>query len=65
MKTQDDYQTTSAKLDEVLAQLQQPDIDIETAAKLYEQGLALVKQCETKLKQTENKIEKLKVRAQA
>lgn len=57
------YQTLSNQLDDVLARLQQPDIDVDEAVKLYEQGLKLIKQCEAQLKQAENKIEKIKLQA--
>jgi exodeoxyribonuclease VII small subunit len=60
---QDSYQVLSAKLDDVLARLQQPDIGVDEAVELYEQGLKLVKQCEVQLAATENKIEKLKLQA--
>ena len=62
---QDSYQTLSAKLDDVLARLQQPDIGVDEAVALYEQGLKLVKQCEAQLATAENKIEKLKLQAKA
>ena len=60
---QADYQTLSAELDGVLAALQQPDVQVDEAVKLYEQGLKLVAQCEQHLKQAENKLTKLKLSA--
>lgn len=53
------YQQLSTNLDRVLAQLQEPDIDVDQALKLYEEGLRLAKQCEARLKQAENKLTKL------
>jgi exodeoxyribonuclease VII small subunit len=61
----DSYQTLSAQLDDVLAKLQQPDIGVDEAVQLYEQGLKLIKQCESQLTVAENKIEKLKLQAGA
>ncbi|MET1033392.1 MAG: exodeoxyribonuclease VII small subunit [Candidatus Saccharimonadales bacterium] len=58
-----DYQALSLELDEVLAKLQQPDVQVDQAVKLYEQGLALIDQLETHLEQAENTIEKLKLAA--
>jgi exodeoxyribonuclease VII small subunit len=58
-----DYQQLSLELDEVLAKLQQPDIQVDEAVRLYEQGLQLVSQLETHLQQAENKIEQLKLQS--
>lgn len=61
-KTQS-YQELSEQLDDLLARLQHPDIQIDEAVELYEKGLALVEQLETHLKQAENTVEKLKLKA--
>lgn len=58
-----DYQALSLELDEVLAKLQQPDVQVDQAVKLYEEGLALIDQLEAHLEQAENKIEQLKLAA--
>lgn len=58
-----DYQALSLELDEVLAKLQQPDIQVDQAVKLYEQGLQLIEDLEKHLEQAENKIEQLKLAA--
>ena len=55
-----DYQTLSDQLDGVLAKLQAPDVHVDEAVKLYEEGLKLIAALEKHLKQAENKIEKLK-----
>jgi exodeoxyribonuclease VII small subunit len=60
-KTADDYQTLYEQLDTVLAKLQAPDVHVDEAVKLYEEGLKLVDTLEKHLKQAENKIEKLKL----
>jgi len=57
------YQTLSSELETVLARLQAPDINVDEAVKLYEQGLKLVIALEKHLKQAENKIEKLKLQS--
>ena len=54
------YQTLNAELNTVLAQLQNPDVDVDKAVKLYEQGTKLIEQLEKHLKQAENKLAKLK-----
>jgi exodeoxyribonuclease VII small subunit len=57
------YQTLSLELDEVLAKLQQPDVRVDQAVTLYEQGLKLITELEKQLSEAENKIEKLKLAA--
>lgn len=54
------YRELKEQLDEVLARLQQDDIDIDEAMKLHEQGTKLVAELETYLKTAENKITKHK-----
>lgn len=58
-----DYQALSLELDEVLAKLQQPNIQVDEAVKLYEKGLQLIGQLEKHLEHAENKIEQLKLAA--
>jgi exodeoxyribonuclease VII small subunit len=58
-----DYQVLSLELDEVLAKLQQPNVQIDEAVKLYEQGLLLINQLENHLEKAENTIERLKLAA--
>lgn len=60
---QADYQTLNRQLDEVLAKLQAPDVQVDEAVQLYEAGLKLIAELEKHLKQAENKIEKLKLKA--
>jgi exodeoxyribonuclease VII small subunit len=60
---QADYQTLNRQLDDVLSKLQAPDVQVDEAVQLYEQGLKLITALETHLKQAENKIEQLKLKA--
>ena len=60
-----DYQTLNAELEAVLAKLQHPDVQVDEAVKLYEQGLTLIAALEAHLKQAENRIETLKLKAGA
>jgi exodeoxyribonuclease VII small subunit len=48
-KAEKDYQALSLELDEVLAKLQQPDVRVDEAVKLYDQGLSLIEQLEKQL----------------
>lgn len=59
---QADYQTTSQKLDMVLSALQQPDVAVDEAVKLYEKGMKLVEQLEHHVANAENKLEKVRLR---
>jgi exodeoxyribonuclease VII small subunit len=61
MPKQKDYQTLSLELDEVLAKLQQPNVQVDEAVKLYDEGLKLIDQLEKQLVQAENTIEQLKL----
>lgn len=58
------YQALNLELDEVLAKLQQPNIQVDEAVALYEKGLELIDALENHLESAENTIEKLKLAAQ-
>lgn len=58
-----DYHTLSLELEGVLNRLQQPDVRVDEAVALYEQGLELTAQLERRLGQAENNIEQLKLAA--
>jgi exodeoxyribonuclease VII small subunit len=57
------YQEASAQLQAVLARMQAPDIQVDEAVQLYEEGLVLAAALEAHLKQAENTITKLKLQA--
>lgn len=63
MTKKNDYQSLNLELETVLAKLQQPDVNIDEAVKLYEQGLKLIDALEAQLEQAENKIEQLALAA--
>jgi exodeoxyribonuclease VII small subunit len=56
------YADISSELDDVLLQLESENIDVDTATKLYEQGLKLVEELESRLQSAEIKIRELKVK---
>jgi exodeoxyribonuclease VII small subunit len=56
-----DYQTMQTALDEVLRKLQQPDVRVDEAITLYEEGLKLTKQLSDYLANAENTLEKLRL----
>lgn len=49
------------RLDEILAALNQENVDLEEAMKLYEEGVRTVALCQKKLTEAERKISLLKV----
>lgn len=55
-----DYKALNTELEEILAQLQAIDTDVDEAVKLYERGMAITKELETYLKTAENKVHKVK-----
>ena len=58
-----DYKTLSAELDNILAQMQVDDVDVDKAIALYERGMTITKELEAYLKTAENKVHKVKVKA--
>ena len=50
------YHNTATELESIVAQLQDPDIQIDEATKLHAAGLKLVEELETYLKQAEVKV---------
>lgn len=57
------YQELSTELDQILAKLQSPEVQVDELAVLYKDGLKIITQLEGHLKQTENVIEKIKLNA--
>ena len=55
-----DYKTLSAQLDEIVEQIQNGEMDIESATAAYEKGMVIIGQLESQLKLAENKITKIK-----
>lgn len=54
------YQKLNDELDKILQLLQSGDLDVEEALINYERGMEIVKQIESYLKQSENKVTKIK-----
>lgn len=61
-KVKTDYITLKAELDEVLFKLQNAELDVDQAVKLYQQGQQLITELEDYLKQKDNEIKKLKTK---
>jgi exodeoxyribonuclease VII small subunit len=56
------YAQLQGELDNVLAELQRDDLDVDEALRYYQQGLKLVQQLEQYLKTAENKITELQAK---
>jgi exodeoxyribonuclease VII small subunit len=55
------YQELSSELDHILAELQKPDIAVDEAVKLYEQGTKVVTELEKHIAKAENKLQKVRL----
>lgn len=58
-KPKQDYHTLSKRLDEILAAMQAPDITVDEAIALYEEGSSVVEALQKYLKDAEVRITKL------
>jgi len=54
------YNDLKDELDNIMAQLQRDDLDVDQALKLYQRGLELVKKLEQHLKSAENTLTELR-----
>ena len=54
------FKKAFVELEEISTWFQNPDIDLDEALKKYQHGLALIKEAQTHLKQTENTFQKIK-----
>jgi len=48
------------KLEQIIAQLEDPSLELEQSAKIFEEGLALSKELSAQLSEVKNKVELLK-----
>lgn len=48
------------KLEEIISQLEDPSLDLEKSAKIFEEGLTLSKELSAQLGEVKNKVEILK-----
>lgn len=60
MGNQASYRELSDELDEILASLQNNELDIDQATKLYEQGTKITTKLQQYLQSAENKVIKIK-----
>jgi exodeoxyribonuclease VII small subunit len=57
--TAEDFEKSIKKLEEIVRTLEQEEVSLEISLKLYEEGLALARACESKLQAAENRIKQL------
>ncbi len=51
------FERALKRLEEIIASLDEKDLDLERAISLYEEGMALIHFCEEKLKQARSRVE--------
>lgn len=57
------FEVAMAELDQVVAKLERGEVPLDDSIKLYERGAELKAHCEAKLKDAEEKVEKISVGA--
>jgi exodeoxyribonuclease VII small subunit len=58
-----DFETNLTRLDSIVRELEQPDLPLEKALQLYEEGMQLSATCQKQLEQAEGRVEILRKRA--
>ena len=56
MPKKESFKQSMNRLDEIIARLNQNEVELEEAITLFEEGLKLVKQCDARLKQFEKRV---------
>lgn len=59
-KNEPTYEELNSELEQIIAELQRDDTDIDTAVQHYQRGLELVKKLENHLETASNSLEELK-----
>ncbi len=57
--SQDSFEACVKKLEEIVEQLEEPDLPLDKSLKLFEEGIRLARSCETTLSEAQGKVEKL------
>ena len=63
-KKEQPFEASMDRLQEIVSLLEENDIPLDEAINLFEEGLKLVKECDTKLKGFESKIEEIKQKSE-
>ncbi|MBR3627742.1 MAG: exodeoxyribonuclease VII small subunit [Elusimicrobia bacterium] len=57
MKKITSFETSLKRLEDIVNEMENSQLDIDKAMKLFEEGISLVNQCSSKLDETKKKIE--------
>jgi exodeoxyribonuclease VII small subunit len=52
-----DFERSLARLEEVVRRLESPQVSLDDAMKLFEEGVALSRECQTQLEEAEGRVE--------
>ena len=58
-KNTTDFETSIKKLEAIVERLEEGDLDLDTSLKSFEEGIALVKECQKIISEAELKVNKL------
>ena len=58
-KNTTDFETSIQKLEAIVEKLEEGDLDLDTSIKSFEEGVALVKECQKIISEAELKVNKL------
>ena len=58
-KNTTDFETSIKKLEAIVGKLEEGDLDLDTSLKSFEEGVALVKECQKIISEAELKVNKL------
>jgi exodeoxyribonuclease VII small subunit len=58
-KNTTDFETSIKKLEAIVEKLEEGDLDLDTSLKSFEEGVALVKECQKIISEAELKVNKL------
>ena len=58
-KNTSDFETSIKKLEAIVEKLEEGDLDLDTSLKSFEEGIALVKECQKIISEAELKVNKL------
>jgi exodeoxyribonuclease VII small subunit len=58
-KNTTDFETSIKKLESIVEKLEEGDLDLDTSLKSFEEGVALVKECQKIISEAELKVNKL------
>lgn len=56
-KTNTNFETSLQELNILVDKMEHGDLDLEQALKYFEQGVTLIRKCQTELKQAEQKVQ--------